>query len=384
VAQDSLGRSDTNTVTANLPTAVTFLYDQSGNLRTNGTRIFEYDDENQLTRITEPNVWKSEFTYDGKMKMRISKDYTWQGGAWVQTNEVRRVYDGMLVIQERDSLNLPRLTYTRGKDLSGSLSGAGGIGGLLALSDHKSQVLDHCYYHADGNGNVTCLVDANQTVVARYLFDPYGNTVSATATKSVGNKYRFSSKERNETSSMVYYGYRWYVPASQRWLNRDPIGEQGFRLVHGKPRTKKSDQDDDYGFLGNNPANFIDPHGTRISPACTLLLCCAAAGGAACAIECSDGRWDSVDDTWSSCMAKCLVAAVTESSITRAVCAGAAAACFLAWVDDRWEICHRTWSATLPDGSTTCLYVCSGGTSYTGADSGCDDEWIVRPRPGRE
>jgi hypothetical protein len=139
IAQDNLGRSDTNTINVNLPASVNFLYDQNGNLRTNGTRIFEYDDENQLTRITEPNVWKSEFTYDGKMKMRISKDYTWQGGAWVQTNEVRRVYDGMLVIQERESLNLPRLTYTRGKDLSGSLSGAGGIGGLLALSDHSGK-----------------------------------------------------------------------------------------------------------------------------------------------------------------------------------------------------------------------------------------------------
>jgi hypothetical protein len=59
-------------VNAYLPTAVSFLYDQNGNLRTNGTRIFEYDDENQLTRVTEPGAWKSEFTYDGKMKMRIS------------------------------------------------------------------------------------------------------------------------------------------------------------------------------------------------------------------------------------------------------------------------------------------------------------------------
>jgi len=171
-----------------------------------------YDDENQLIAMTNAGAWASTFIYDGKLRMRISKDFAWVGGTWVQTNEVRRVYDGMLVVQERDSFNIPKLTYTRGPDLSGTLEGAGGIGGLLALSDHKSQVLDHSYFHADGNGNVTALVDTNQNVVARYLYDPFGNTLSATGPKAALNKYRFSSKEWHQPSGMVYYGYRWYVP----------------------------------------------------------------------------------------------------------------------------------------------------------------------------
>lgn len=41
-----------------------------------------------------------------------------------------KVYDGMLVIQERDTNNAPLVTYTRGNDLSGSPQDAGGIGGL--------------------------------------------------------------------------------------------------------------------------------------------------------------------------------------------------------------------------------------------------------------
>lgn len=44
VAQDSHGRTDTNTVTTYLPASVTFTYDGNGNLRTNGTRVFDYDD----------------------------------------------------------------------------------------------------------------------------------------------------------------------------------------------------------------------------------------------------------------------------------------------------------------------------------------------------
>jgi len=171
VATDSLSRGDTNSVTVNLPATVTFLYDQNGNLRTNGSVVMAYDDENQLIAMTNAGAWASTFVYDGKMRLRLSRDFEWRNGAWVQTNEVRRVYDGMLVLQERDQFNVPKLTYTRGLDLSGSLEDAGGIGGLLALSDHKTLILDHSYFHADGNGNVTALVDANQNVVARYLYD---------------------------------------------------------------------------------------------------------------------------------------------------------------------------------------------------------------------
>src|SRR4030095_7164300 len=105
VALDAAGRSDTNTISAYLPAAVTFLFDQNGNMRHNGTRTFEYDDENQLTRITEPNAWKSEFSYDGKMRRRVRKEWTWQNSAWVLKAEVRYVYDGNLVIQERDTFN---------------------------------------------------------------------------------------------------------------------------------------------------------------------------------------------------------------------------------------------------------------------------------------
>src|SRR5438309_114357 len=61
----------------------------------------------------------------------------------------------LLVIQERDGNNLPKVTYTRGRDLSGSLHGAGGIGGLLARTSNSDlpSVSAHAYYHADGNGN---------------------------------------------------------------------------------------------------------------------------------------------------------------------------------------------------------------------------------------
>src|SRR5436190_9805182 len=128
------------------------------------------------------NAWRSEFSYDGKMRRRIRKEFTWSASGWTLTNEVRYVYDGNLVIQERDSLNLPSVTYTHGKDLSGSLEGAGGIGGLLGRTDNWLLAIGdsgaNAFYHSDGNGNVTALINSAQQLVAKYLYGPFGNTLS--------------------------------------------------------------------------------------------------------------------------------------------------------------------------------------------------------------
>ena len=107
------------------------------------------------------------------MRRRIRREFSWSG-SWAQTAEVRYIYDGMLVIQERDVNNLPTVKYTRGRDLSGSLQGAGGIGGLLARTDAANS--QSAWYHADGNGNVTAMLNAQQIVMAKYTYDPFGNT----------------------------------------------------------------------------------------------------------------------------------------------------------------------------------------------------------------
>jgi RHS repeat-associated protein len=217
-------------VTVYLPATVNYTYDLNGNLLSDGNRCFAYDDENHLTSIWVTNVWRTDFVYDGKLRRRIERDYTWQSGNWVATNEVHYVYDGNLVIQEQDMNNNPLVTYTRGTDLSGSLQGAGGIGGLLARTDANGST----FYHADGNGNISALINGSQTIVAKYLYDPYGNTLSMNGPLAGANTYRFSSKEWNANSGLYYYLYRCYDPNLQRWPNRDPIGELGFELVsHG-------------------------------------------------------------------------------------------------------------------------------------------------------
>src|SRR5439155_7199616 len=101
-----------------------------------------------------------------------------------------------------------------------TLEGAGGIGGLLARSSgHSGGVWSaHHYYHADGGGNITALVDNDATsasVAATYRYDPYGRLLSQSGSLASTNVYRFSSKELHVNSGMYYYGFRFYDSTGQ-------------------------------------------------------------------------------------------------------------------------------------------------------------------------
>jgi RHS repeat-associated protein len=248
-ATDNSGHVSSDTVTVNLPVNVNYQYDARGNLASDGFRCFAYDNENQLTSVWVTNTWRNDFLYDGKMRRRIRREYIWQGIAWVETNEVHYVYDGNLVIQERDGDNVPLVTYTRGNDLGGSLQGAGGIGGLLARTDATfNSPLATAYYHADGNCNVTCMINASNNVEARYSYDPYGGILAMSGPLANANTYRFSSKEWNWNSELYYYLYRFYDPNLQRWLNRDPIQEMGSINLYEFVLNVPTDDIDLYGF----------------------------------------------------------------------------------------------------------------------------------------
>jgi RHS repeat-associated protein len=235
IAASSNGLWDTNAVTVDLRATNTFVYDLNGNLRTNGSQILEYDDENRLVTNYVAGAWKGEFVYDGANRCRIQRDYKWDAGTsgWSKTNEVRLFYDGVAVIQERDGNNTPVVSYSR----TGSSP--------LARTDHASS--SHAYYHTDGNLNVTVLVNGNQLIVAKYLYDPFGNTLAINGPLAEANAYRFASQRYHGNSGLVLYLRRAYSPSLQRFVNRDPIAEDGGLNLHG--------------FVNNNPISFQDPLG---------------------------------------------------------------------------------------------------------------------------
>ena len=126
------------------------------------------------------------------------------------------------------------------KDLSGSLQGAGGVGGLLAVRTGEGS-----YYPAyDNNGNIVSYTDDSGAVVASYAYDAFGYTSAAFGPLASTFAHRFSTKPLDSETGLYYYGYRFYAPALGRWMNRDPIEEQGVVNI--------------YSFVGNGSSHYVD------------------------------------------------------------------------------------------------------------------------------
>src|SRR6185503_6109926 len=180
-----------------------FGYDWSGNLTNDGHFAYYWDGENRLTRVesltntTPSSSWrKLLFGYDHRGR-RVSKVVSnWTAGAWSNALTLRFAYDGWNLLGEFNTTNAanPLLMhgYAWGADLSGTLQGAGGVGGLVAVNDLGSGPHFAVY---DGNGNVAALVSAtNGTATAQYEYDPFGNVIRATGPLAFDNPFSFSTK----------------------------------------------------------------------------------------------------------------------------------------------------------------------------------------------
>ena len=157
-----------------------FLYDANGNLTNDGQRAYFWDEENRLISVSSVSSvvkLRSEYSYDAQGRRIRKVDYSdWTGTAFATTNTTRFVWDGWLLISEliTDNGSLITNSYVWGLDLSQSLQGAGGIGGLLAsvtMTNDQSPMT--VFYAFDGNGNVDAVVDGTGAVVARYAYDPF-------------------------------------------------------------------------------------------------------------------------------------------------------------------------------------------------------------------
>jgi RHS repeat-associated protein len=227
------------------------------------------------------------YDYMGRRVRKTASTYT--GSGWDVTTDQAFIYDGwnvVLVLDATDGSDPDTLgdfttetKYTWGLDLSGSLHGAGGVGGLLEAVEVGGATGggDAVYwFFNDANGNVTQILDVtdsnNYKQVAHYEYTPFGkllyvdnniydyngNQLTGTG-YALDNPFRFSTKWLDDElastgqtgavgeEGLYYYGKRYYSPSLGRWLNRDPIEENGGLNL--------------YAFVGNGPVNSVDPLG---------------------------------------------------------------------------------------------------------------------------
>jgi RHS repeat-associated protein len=237
------------------PITITPSNDSDGNQTTldnaTGNWALAWDAENRLIEAVSDTI-KVECVYDyasHRVEKRVSAS-TDGGQTWTVTETRRFLYDGWTPVAEftvdGGAIALER-THLWGTDLSGTLEGAGGIGGLLRTSIHGTTGTDDYYPVYDANGNVSEYVDGEGNVVAHYEYGPYGETTMATGAMAGTFAYRLSTKYRQAETGLYYYGYRHHDPRHGRWMSRDPLQEQGGTNL--------------YAYCQNGPVSTVDPIG---------------------------------------------------------------------------------------------------------------------------
>ena len=239
-----------------------FGYDLDGNLTSDGRWTYTWDAENRLVRMVANTAvgpqQRLDFEYDASSRRIGKKVWNNTAGSGSPLLEQKFVYDGWNLLAILNSQSSILQSFLWGLDLSGSLQGAGGVGGLLAVKPASGNALFVAY---DGNGNVMGLVDATTgTKTAEYAYGPFGEPIQLTPNANNPSPFRFSTKYQDEETGLLYYGSRYLDVLTGRWLNGDTIEEAGGVNL--------------YAFAGNDGLNLFDYLGRepKATPGALIII----------------------------------------------------------------------------------------------------------------
>ena len=191
----------------------TYTYDANGNLsqKVDGadTWGYEWNAENQLTRVTKNTVEQARFNYD-PIGRRVEKV---AGGT---TTGFTHANEDIL----RQVAGSSTLKYVHGP----------GIDEPVATDDGSAL----SYFHLDGLGSAVKTTSASGTVTLSRQYDAWGNLQSG-----IGAGYAFTSREWDAEVGLSYYRARFFDPKNGRFVSEDPLhfrdGPNHYEYVRSNP-----------------------------------------------------------------------------------------------------------------------------------------------------
>jgi RHS repeat-associated protein len=230
-------------------TTHSYSYDADGNLVeeknkiTTETKKYYYNSENRLILFehypndVSPADNSVTYKYDiyGRRLQKI-----------VNGNSINFFWEDDNLALELDENLQPIRRYVYGV-------GMDDVEGYVELSEVKGGMFDQYkkgwYSYIKDQVGTICKVysDYKQQMVDSKTYDVFGNMVNQTGS-STGN-LGFHSKYYDQESGLNYFYHRYYNPFNGSFINEDPIGLSGGLNM--------------YGFISNDPMNFLDPFGLK-------------------------------------------------------------------------------------------------------------------------
>lgn len=207
-------------ITAGNGVSRTISYDNNGNtisVQEGSTTIdYTWDAADRLVKITQgDNI--TEFIYDG-LSRRVAEKLN---GTVIK----RWLWCGTEMCEERDpaGATVTKRFFPQGEQIIGA----------------------NYYFTRDHLGSVREMTDNSGALKARYDYDPYGRRTLVTGSDLAD--FGFTGHYYHKISGLHLAVFRAYDANLGRWLNRDPIAEDGGLNL--------------YAYCYENPLNYFDPHG---------------------------------------------------------------------------------------------------------------------------
>ncbi|MBE7061823.1 MAG: RHS repeat-associated core domain-containing protein, partial [Clostridiales bacterium] len=247
-------------------------YDNNGNILRQKEYAFTFKNSLELEEL--PCTEKA-YSYDGDKMLSFNgeacaydlignpttyrgKSATWSNGRNMTAFDGHTfTYDGLGRRATKDTLSF---TYDRkGRLISQS-------NGLQFSYDHTGIFgfkigYDRYFYRKDAQGNIIALIDINGTILARYIYDAWGNHkvvdnagVEITDQTHVGNlnPFRYRGYYFDTETGLYFLKTRYYDPQVCRFITIDSIEYIDPETINGLNL---------YAYCGGNPVMNIDPTG---------------------------------------------------------------------------------------------------------------------------
>lgn len=267
-----------------------FNYDAAGNTLSNAQLNFSYDNHNRLKQISDNNATPQANYQHNALGQRIRKTlphsetlfhYDPFGQLIAETTAEGQPIREYVYLNNRPLALISYLHEASGESIRSNytvetgklnlyknnewiddktLSNDTWENGRLVVDERGAAMTERLhYYHVDHLNTPQWLTDENQTLAWSALYQPFGQVTLET--NLIEQPLRFSGQYFDQETDLHYNYFRYYDPATGRYITSDPIG------LAGGINT--------YAYVENNPIINIDPKGLQSE---ALLPSCAFGG----------------------------------------------------------------------------------------------------------